>query len=415
MDKENTIEELYILNIFIVWLNKAFNTLPLFLRIKNEKELVSMGKIAILTLNGYFNYGNRLQNYALQEVLKDMGFEVETVINNTKISRQINDTSRLRKIKDKNLKELSKILRSKIGNYLFKNELNQKRMQIFKDFTNLYINETNYSISKDDIPNGLSNRYEFFVTGSDQVWNPNYRGGSPVDFLTFAEPEKRISYAASFGVSEIPEKYIENYRRWLSEMAYISVREEAGAQIVKKLTGRDAVVSVDPTMMLSKEKWISISKQPSSKPMKGYLLTYFLGKIPKERIKKLKDIAKKNDLEIIHLAQIKDRVPYLTGPSEFIDYINSANVFCTDSFHGAVFSILLDTPFIVFNREDKSPSMNSRIETLLKTFNLESRAAENIHTNSQVFDVDYSHTGDILEDERRKSLDYLREALHVKK
>lgn len=376
-----------------------------------------MKKIAILTLNGYFNYGNRLQNYALQEVLKSMGFDVETVINETRQLKlknsQLSNADKLKNMKDKNIIEILKILYGKIENKVYKNKLRQQRTDIFREFSVLNINETSYSISDDNIPDDLSNRYDFFVTGSDQVWNPNFRDGSPIDFLTFAPPEKRIAYAPSFGVTEIPDEFINDYRLWLSEMAYLSVREEAGANIIKNLTGREASVVLDPTMMLTKEKWLSISKTPSNKPMKKYLLTYFLGNIPKERMKELKDIAKSNDLEIIHLAQIEDQIPYLSGPSEFIDYINSASVFCTDSFHGAVFSILLETPFIVFNREGQSPSMNSRIETLLRTFKLEARAANNIENNSQIFDVDYSNTVPILKKEQEYSINFLKKALEI--
>src|SRR5699024_7280148 len=302
----------------------------------------------------------------------------------------------------------------KAENYLYKNKLDQQRTQIFKEFSLSYIDETEFSISEDYIPNDLPDRYDFFVTGSDKVWNPNYRKGSPIDFLTFASPEKRIAYAPSFGISEIPKEYIGNYKSWLSEMAHLSVREEAGARIIKDLTGRDGTVVLDPTMMLTKEKWLSISKVASNKPVKKYLLTYFIGHISKERMTLLNNIARKNDLEIVHLAQVKDKKAYLSGPSEFIDYINSASIFCTDSFHGAVFSILLDTPFIIFNREGTSPSMNSRIDTLLKTFKLESRSAENIETNEQIFDVDYSHTVPILEKERKKAWDYLENALSVR-
>lgn len=372
-----------------------------------------MKKVAIFTLNGYFNYGNRLQNYALQETIKNMGFEVETVINENKSNNQT--VNKIKNLKEKNIRELYKIVNNNISNKLFRNKLDEQRTRIFKDFSIQNINETDFSISVNDIPQDLTDRYDFFVTGSDQVWNPNFRKGSPIDFLTFAPLEKRISYAASFGISKIPNEYVENYKLWLSEMKHISVREEAGADLVRELTGRNATVVIDPTMMLPKEKWLSISKVPSHKPVKRYLLTYFLGEIPKERIKLLKDIAKKNDLEIINLAQVKDKIPYLTGPSEFIDYINSASVFCTDSFHGAAFSILLDTPFIVFNREDKAPSMNSRIETLLRTFNLESRTADNIRTNSQIFDVDYSHTVPILVAERKKANNYLEKALNIGK
>ena len=372
-----------------------------------------MSKIGIVTLNGYFNYGNRLQNYALQEVLKDFGFTVETIIKksdtNSTVSKNI-----LGKVKEKSFKEIICAANNKALNTLYRNKLKEQRTQIFRDFTKKYIVETNFSISDNNIPNDLSHSYDYFVTGSDQVWNPTYKNNSSIEFLTFASSEKRIAYAPSFGVSEIPEQKRDNYTTWLSELAHISVREEAGAKIISELTGRDAQVLVDPTMLLTKEKWLSIAKAPSIKPKKKYLLTYFLGDIPKERKKKINDVAKKNDLEIVHLAQIKYRIPYLSGPSEFIHYINNASVFCTDSFHGAVFSILLDTPFIVFNREGKSPSMNSRIETLLSKFSLESRSDNNVLSNSQIFDVDYSHTIPILKEEQKKSLDYLKNALNVK-
>lgn len=374
-----------------------------------------MKKIGIVTLNGYFNYGNRLQNYALQEVLKHLGFEVDTIINDAKITNSTSiKKAKISRMSEKSLKELLVIASNKYKNYLYRDKLNEQRADIFKEFSKKHLSEINYNISEDSVSETLAKTYDYFITGSDQVWNPSYINGSSIEFLTFAPSNKRISYAPSFGVSQIPIEYTEKYSLWLSEMAQLSVREEAGAKLIKELTGRDATVVLDPTMMLIKEKWLSISKAPSNKPTKKYLLTYFLGDISKERKKLLKDIAKRNDLEIVNLAQIKDQTPYLSGPSEFIDYINSAAVFCTDSFHGAVFSILLETPFIVFTREGKSPSMNSRIETLLKTFKLESREAGNIQTNNQIFEVDYTHTIPILEKEQEKSYNYLKQALEVK-
>jgi len=143
-------------------------------------------------------------------------------------------------------------------------------------------------------------------------------------------------------------------------------------------------------------------------------LTYFLGNVSKERKRKIKSIASKNKLKIVNLADIKDKETYVADPSEFIDYVNSVSVFLTDSFHGAVFSILLEVPFIVFNREGRLPSMNSRIDTLLSKFKLESRRANNVTDNNQIFEVDYSHVPPILEVERKKAYDYLKEALNVK-
>lgn len=371
-----------------------------------------MSKTGIITLNGYFNYGNRLQNYALQEILKKQGYEVDTVIkeNIQEIRRKRTAIERINSLTSKSVSEISNLVVRKLTQRVNVQNVHN-RTRIFKDFSLKYINETDYSISDDNIPNGLAEKYDFFVVGSDQVWNPHYQKGSPIEFLTFAPQQKRISYAASFGISRIPNEFVESYSKWLSEMNHISVREHAGAKIVKELTGRHVEVVLDPTLLLTKEEWLKISEIASDKPMQGYLLTYFLGDISKERQKYIHDIAKENNLDIINLAQMNEKTPYLSGPSEFIDYINSAQLFFTDSFHGAAFSIILETPFIVFDREGNSPSMSSRIDTLLETFKLESRLLGNHKDDNQLFDVDFTEAKTILEDEKEKSLNYLKNAL----
>lgn len=376
-------------------------------------------KIAILTINDYNNYGNRLQNYATQEVLSSLGFFVETVVNDTNSAMKMGELNRnvIRKIKNIIIKETYSKFKNKLWDVINKKSIIENsaaRINRFKNFSLVNINETNYSISKENIPICLSESYDFFITGSDQVWNPIYRQGSFIDFLTFAPKEKRIAYAPSFGISKIPMEYQRDYKTWLADMNSLSVRESAGAKIIKDLTGRDAIVLVDPTLMLTKDKWLSISKKSPNKPSKPYLITYFLGVIPNETRKKIKEIANENNLVIINLADKREPQTYIADPSEFIDYINSASVLCTDSFHGAVFSILLETPFIVFDRNGNTPSMNSRIETLLSTFKLESRLDININNNQEIFQLDYSHVDSILEVERKKALNYLKEALGVR-
>ena len=83
--------------------------------------------------------------------------------------------------------------------------------------------------------NIISSEYDYFITGSDQVWNP-YFNCTEDEFLTFAPKQKRISYAASIGVSEIPDDKKDQFKKWLNGMNYISVREQAGADIVYELT-----------------------------------------------------------------------------------------------------------------------------------------------------------------------------------
>ncbi len=375
-------------------------------------------KVGVITLHGYYNYGNRLQNYAVQEVIKELGFNVETVViknmpskNNT-INKIINKISKVFRMPFKEIyKKVYNKIGKKINHYINKNSIDE-RTKIFKDFSKKYLSEKYYYNSNNALE-GLSNEYDFFITGSDQVWNPLYINKSPIYFLTFAKQNKRISYAPSFGRTDIPEEHKENFRVWLSEMKTLSVREEAGAKIIKELTGRDATVLIDPTLMLSKEKWLSVSKESLSKPKGKYILTYFLGGISKENELHIREIANNYNMQLINLVDLKDKERYKTGPSEFLDYINSASLFFTDSFHGVVFSILMETPFVVYERISKSASMYSRIETLLNTFNLRSREACNIKNNEQLFNMDFSHINPILELERKKAMDYLKEALNV--
>lgn len=370
-----------------------------------------MKKIGIITLNGYFNYGNRLQNYALQEVLKSFNYDVETIWVENKVRTKKSKSTRekLKMI----VKDPKAILR-RIYRLFYLDNLNNQREQIFKDFSNKYIKETTTKISEDYLPNDFLNQYEYFVTGSDQVWNPFFTNASPLYFLTFAPKEKRIAYSPSFGISELPAECVNDFSTWIDNMAYLSVREDAGADIIYDLTGRNAKVLADPTLLLSKENWLSIAKPVSNKPKEDYLLTYFLGAVPDTTKAQIKKYAQKYNLRVVNLAKSKYKEFYLTDPAEFLDFINSATLFYTDSFHGTVFSILFETPFIVTDRKGQLPSMNSRIKTLLSKFVMEERHINNIE-EEKIFNVDFSQVGSILEEERNKSFTYLGRALNKEK
>jgi len=364
-------------------------------------------RVGILTLNGYVNYGNRLQNYALQEVLKNFGFEVETIRVNRSGKSEI-----LQRVKNINNFHDFLMKVKKRMNYYLQKKVRHSRELLFREFSDKHLYETKNIISNDSEAEELNEYFDYFVTGSDQVWNPNNLRGTSFFFLTFTDKAKRIAYAPSFGVSEIEDKDKVNYEKWLSDINKLSVREEAGAKIIKELTGRDAPVLVDPTLLLTKTEWLRISKKAKNKPQKKYLLTYFLGGVPHDYKSQVDIIAKQNNLDIINLGDIKDKATYVTGPSEFIDYINSCSLVFTDSFHGTVFAILFEKPFIVFKRPG-SMNMYSRINTLLDKFELNSRKIENISSKENILNMDFSSIPTILEVERKKAMDYLKEVLNV--
>lgn len=362
-------------------------------------------KVGIVTINDYSNYGNRLQNYALQEFLKTFNCEVNTITNipekkdlNVKIANMKLAFSKLNKelyykIKKKRiLKENKELLASKINN--------------FKRFTNTFIDEKDFrELTKDNL-----NDYSYFITGSDQVWNPYFRKGNANDFLTFAPKEKRLSYAPSFGVSKIPKYYEKLYKKWLLGFEDISVRESSGKDLIKFIADKNSTVLLDPTLMLEKNEWKKIFNNKIISNSEKIILTYFLGDIPLKAKKQLNDLCEHENFKIINIASFEDKENYDLDPAEFLQLIESSSLFLTDSFHGVVFSIIFDTPFIVFNREDSSPAMNSRIDNLLSKLLLENRKFESVK-NDEVFNSDYNQAKKIIEKEKQLSIKYLKERM----
>lgn len=344
-----------------------------------------MKKAGILTINDGNNYGNRLQNYAVQEVLKKQNLKVETINNEENIIGV-------------------KALKKKIKTCL--KYKTSKRYNKFTQF-NKYIKYSKPYIDKNHIPDNLNNRYDYFFSGSDQVWNPSFGRMSDIDFLTFAPKEKRNAFSASFGISEIPDDMKEYYKERLSQMNHISVREDRGKEIIKELTGREDVeVLVDPTMLLTAKEWDKVAKKPKQLKTDKYILNYFLGELSEERKNEINRIAKENNCQVINILD-KNSSFYETGPSEFLYLEKNAFLICTDSFHSSVFAILYDNPFIIFSREDNEINMDSRIETLISKFCLKNRKFERKITEENL-NHNYAEAYKILEKERQKATMFLK-------
>ena len=386
-----------------------------------------MKKIGIITITRDENYGNRLQNYAVQEVINKLGFTAETIINTTQKGFHSKKTT-ASYINKLSLAHILKVLRTRTRNYLlikndndglikslfwklkFKYEIDvavQKRKAAFNRFNTANIKFSNSSISMDKLDSIDIRQYEFFLCGSDQVWNPYYPQNSMIDFLCFAPEEKRVAFAPSFGVNHIPEYKKESFKDWLLHIPFLSIREAQGATIIKELTGREAAVLVDPTLMLSKDEWLAIAKQPEIDIYNKYILTYFLGNETKAYLKAINDIANSSSCEIINLANMRELESYAVDPGEFIYLINNAALVCTDSFHGAVFSMIMNTPFIVFDRIEDGHSMNSRLENFLTKFGVENRTFGHLNNCEDAFNMDFSNVDNYLRIEQNKAWSYL--------
>ena len=361
-----------------------------------------MIKIALITIIDSNNYGNRLQNFAIQEYLKKYQIFIDTVLNYRWSNNKHNIVQRLKKCLislKKKIKHENRNLPRFENFSLFNDQIN---------FTNFIANINNYR--------RILNNYDVCIVGSDQVWNPSgggYRDLSDIELLKNVKTNC-IAFSASFGVNDIPDKLKPKVAKELSKFKAISVREDRGKEIVEELTGRkDVEVLVDPTMLLTAEEWDKVSKKPKMLKTDKYILNYFLGDLSDERRKEIDRVAKENNCEVINILD-KNSPFYECGPSEFLYLEKNAFLICTDSFHSCVFAILYNTPFLVFDREQKNlVSMNSRLDTLLSKFKLENRRCNGKITKKDLT-CDYKEACKILEKERIKADKFLRKALNIK-
>lgn len=382
-------------------------------------------KVAILTLFGNLNYGNRLQNYALQFYLKKIGVDSDTVVLKETKSNLITFDDYVVYNYKFTLKNIIKWIfnwqgfRHTSGIHIPENIIRQYKIKLFND---KYINILKVNSYKDIVDD-----YSFFISGSDQVWTPvNEELWKNLDinifrlkikkntkqclmnyFLSFAPKEKRISYSASIGTSFLPEKSKKFFKNAFEGMKFISLREESGVSIVEELTHKKADVHVDPTLLLTKKEWSCIELIPSYlKEDDRYILAYFLGEMPDF----VQEISLKNNIKVINLMDINNFDIYTSMVEEFLYLIHHAKLVVTDSFHACVFSIIFNTPFLAVKRQqERTLNMLTRIETLTSYFGFEDRICDfgKIHlNNAQLFNMDFSNVQSVLEKQRHKTNEY---------
>lgn len=365
-----------------------------------------MQRFAIRTIYGLYNYGNRLQNYALQQIMCSALSSGSTLIENP---QSISPVKRLAKMFLK--KEKGKILLKTCKDFQ-KEKADKNRKNNFLSFTEQHIAPRH--IPDSQLTSFSEHSLDFLIAGSDQIWNPLFwsRKDPMPEFnrylLTFTPPSKRIAYAASFGIPKLPVEWEDKFAVELAKFKAISVREESGAQIVKKLIGKDVPVILDPTLLLTAQEWRKIETHtlPASKK---YILTYFLGPQSETVHTEVKKKAGKLGTEIIEMMDWRSPY-YVLGPDGFLEMLDRAQAVFTDSFHGTVFCILFHKPFYVYQRYENDGSdanMFSRIDTLLSKTGLTQCVAEHRPPTEEEF----AHADKLLEKEREYSLQFLRDSL----
>lgn len=359
-------------------------------------------KIGIVTIMDYGNFGNRLQNYATYHVLKK-GLKCEVDSLAAHQEKKFNNGNYIAWIKT----QIAQMLCVCFGIAEKKLSKNFIRWNGFRTWSKL-IPTKNYYEQK-SLPQKVNDQYDYFLAGSDQIWNYHFASRKFDDyFLRFAEDKKKIAISASFGIDEIPEEWKETYIESLKSFSHISVREEVGQKIIKDLIGREVPVLIDPTMMLSKEEWLAVSKRPRVDCSKPYILKYYLGEEKEED--KIDVWARENGYEVYELLNEKIPELYSAGPGEFISLINNAALVCSDSFHCIVFSIIFSKPFVVYSRRGKENYMTSRLDTLLGKFGFQNRW-KHLLTEEEYLQCEYTNVEDILKIEQQKFMEFISNAI----
>lgn len=367
--------------------------------------------VAIMTWYSYRNYGTALQAVALNRQIASFGYIPFDVAYNPALGASTHEPGK-RSIPDRIMGRVNRAFGgiSVTGG---------QREALFDDFLGEHLPLTSSVSRKVDL-HELNGAFDAFVCGSDQVWSP--RSFDSSYYLDFVDDASRIvAYAPSFGCETLePFAASGEICRLLRRFQHIGVRESSGAAIVEGCTGHRPPVVLDPTLLLSANDWDELSKPMNEET--PYCLVYFLG-TDLGNWRAARAIARARGLRMVVIPvferDLKSReAPSCTvGPAEFLWLIAHAEVVCTDSFHGMVFSSIFRRDFVAFERFDprSRDSQNTRVYNFLQMAGAESA----LLPRSRMADwreyvgraVDYVEVSARIEQRKSESLDYLSAAL----
>ncbi|KHJ38164.1 polysaccharide pyruvyl transferase CsaB [Pedobacter glucosidilyticus] len=309
--------------------------------------------IGILTFHWATNYGAVLQAYALQEYLTDQGHDVK-IINYLPVKKSLRNCFKYRN--PKNIFNQIKDLIKEQSFIPFRRKW-LRLTQSYNTLNQLYDNPP---------------KLDCYICGSDQIWNPYFLANgegnlTPTYFLPFGEADvKRISYAASFGVTEYPEDLKKIVYPLIQKFNHLGVREKTGKAILEGMNLDNVNLVPDPTLLLSDT---SLNKLFTLSRIKRKDIFYYILQENQSLINKTLKYAQ----TVLKLKVKSNKSQPFMKIEDWLSSIKYSKYVVTNSFHGVIFAILFKTPFVVIPIENKLKGMNDRISTLLGYFNLENR------------------------------------------
>lgn len=363
-----------------------------------------MKKVGIITCGKEPNYGACLQAFATLHAIKDMGYNAELMnysFGADKFYSPFNQPT----LKSSIIATL----------FYFPRKSQWLSFEKFRQQNMSYSSKRLYNCSDFE---EVKKDYSCFVTGSDQVWNPELGIDVNITLQSFihdGDAIRRISYASSFGSSSLKKKYIDLYTRELEKFSAISVREASGATLINKMLHRDICSTVcDPVMLFDEHFWkkyMDNSKTPTDK----YIVIYDM-RHSSEVMNCARSLAKARGCKIIAMSRVKllkKGIQFVTNlsPSQFLSYMYNAEAVVTDSFHGTVFSILFHKEFYSFV-SGNGVKIGERLLHLLDVLNLKNRLYSKFDKTMEFTPINYSSIDPIVSDFRDRSFNYLKKALN---
>ena len=358
-------------------------------------------KIGILTFSYSENSGSVLQAWALSKAIEKYCDATTEIINYQKIGS----------LKPKFgvnvfFGPISSWDKKKIKQWIHRLRVFPKYIKKHWAFVKSNLTLSSHRAIKRERLVSLNNKYDYFVVGSDQVWNFYSPKVDETYFLDYVKDNtKKISYAASFGNMTYNNSNIEIAQKLLSQFSHVSLREKQGVELYQNLTGKNATFVLDPTLLHSSSTWDKLAIEPKEK---NYILVYLLepNQIVQENVTRLQE---EQNLKVIRLwrSRIVDengKDIRVISPQEWLGYIKNASIIFTNSFHGICFSINYHKCFYAVYRKNTD---DSRLVNLLNVFNLSNRIL--VDNSAKIDDIEVNEVE--LEKMRSASFDYLKLAL----
>lgn len=380
-----------------------------------------MKRVAIVTLYYMnFNFGGQLQAYALQNYISNLGFECEVI--------SYNSQNKFKKIKCLTPKIL-------FSRFFHKFQMKYHTMlnpRLRKSFNKKAVLFTRFmksiphtsEVHNDDIEK-ISSLYDYWITGSDQVWNPEIFVGSPLYLLKYING-KKISYAASSNNAQYKTEQASEIKSSLKSFSAISVREKGLEKAISSITKRSVSTVLDPTLLLEEKNWNRVAVLPTVK--KKYAFVYLIH-ISDEVRKNIFEFCHSNNLTMIIVPHAQgwyktadekyyDKQAAAIGPAEWIGYIKNAEIVLTDSYHGTIFSMIYHKQFLSFENVSGDPHKDEGLRkySILNQLGVSDRCIPysfDLNCDLPFAPIDYERVDSKLKILREKSSCFLKNALDI--